>query len=148
MMTHHNLLPYAVQLVLLQKHVENRQSPWIPPMYRACWTKPINKWHNQKATVAEMHWPIYVPLWPQPSLTNHWAKMKRTAQRPIVMIWPRPCASAAQNHQGFANLHRCDWSPNNVLMNPQPRHPRLRYLRPRQSQKWPPMIQMKHRPNL
>ena len=46
-----------------------------------------------------MQWPIYAPPWPQPSLTNHWAKMTRTAQRPIAMIWPRPCARAAQTRQ-------------------------------------------------
>jgi pilus assembly protein FimV len=103
---------------------------------------------HHDATVAEMHWPICVPPWLQPSLTNHWAKMTRTAQRPIAMIWPRPCARAAQNHRVRANLHRFDWSQNNALMNPLPRRPRLRYLRPRQSQKWPSMIQMKHRPNL
>lgn len=144
----HTLLPYADQHALLQNRVENRQSLWIPLMCRVCWTKQINKWQNQKATVAEMHLPICVPPWPQPSRTNNSAKMTRTVQRPIAMIWPRPCARVAQKHQVRANLRHCDWSPNNVLINPQPRRPRLQHLRQHPSQKWPSMKHMKHRPNL
>ena len=101
-----------------------------------------------ESNLAEMHWPICVLPLPQPSLTNHWAKMIRTAQRPIVMIWPRLCARAAQNHQERANLRHCVWSPNSALMNPQQRRPRLRHLRPSQSQKWPSMKHTKHKPNL
>ena len=101
-----------------------------------------------ESNLAEMHWPICVLPLPQPSLTNHWAKMIRTAPRPIVMIWPRLCARAAQNHQERANLRHCVWSPNSALMNPQQRRPRLRHLRPSQSQKWPSMKHTKHKPNL
>ena len=101
-----------------------------------------------ESNLAEMHWPICVLPLPQPSLTNHGAKMIRTAPRPIVMIWPRLCARAAQNHQERANLRHCVWSPNSALMNPQQRRPRLRHLRPSQSQKWPSMKHTKHKPNL